>query len=136
MNHTDKKIEITFSNKGRASIGADGSDSLFDVWDTKCGGDDCYMGNAVRLCAIWNFCHGHPTEVFEGKNFGTVRDALLSAVAEMKRMLEVIEYVEDDPLWEDATKGTGIATANGYRDAIEKAETVLKEICHGTDTDI
>ena len=71
-----------------------------------------------------------------GRSFDTVREALLSAVEEMKRMLTVIEYAEEGQIWGDATKGTGIATANGYRHAIEKAETALKETYYGTDTDI
>ena len=67
MNYTDKEIRVTFSNKGRASIGTDGANSLFEVWDEKCGGDDRYMGNADRLCAIWNFCKGpRPRGLWEG----------------------------------------------------------------------
>lgn len=44
-------------------------------------------------------------------------------LAEMVRYLPVIEAAERDPaLWERLTAGTGIATANGYRAAIAKAE--------------
>jgi hypothetical protein len=44
-----------------------------------------------------------------------------SIVEEMKRYLPVIEALENEPeLWNRFTKGTGIATANGYRNAISK----------------
>jgi hypothetical protein len=44
-------------------------------------------------------------------------------VSEMKRYLPVIEALEKEPeLWERFTKGTGIATANGYRNAIKQSQ--------------
>jgi hypothetical protein len=43
--------------------------------------------------------------------------------AEMKRYLPILERAEADPqLWERLTAGLGIATLNGYRAAIAKAE--------------
>lgn len=47
---------------------------------------------------------------------------------EMKRYLPVLESLESIPkLWHNMTKGTGIATLNGYRNAITKGEAALKE---------
>ena len=41
---------------------------------------------------------------------------------EMERYLPIIERAEADPeVWSRLTEGTGIATANGYRNAIAKA---------------
>ena len=52
------------------------------------------------------------------------RDQLL---AEMVRYLPVIERAEQDPeLWARLTVGTGIATANGYREAIRKTQPNLE----------
>ena len=43
--------------------------------------------------------------------------------AEMRRYLPIIDAIEKDPaLWWRLTAGTGIATANGYRAALAKAE--------------
>ncbi len=48
------------------------------------------------------------------------RDALLR---EMQRYLVVLERLWGEPkLWSEMTQGTGIATINGYRHAIAKAE--------------
>jgi hypothetical protein len=59
-----------------------------------------------------------------------------SIVEEMKRYLPVIEALENEPeLWNRFTKGTGIATANGYRNAIsqfkESQPTVICKDPHG-----
>ena len=44
-------------------------------------------------------------------------------IREMKRYLPVLERAESDPkLWAELTDGLGIATANGYRHAIAKAQ--------------
>lgn len=44
-------------------------------------------------------------------------------LAEMQRYLPVLEALECDPtLWIAYTKGTGIATTNGYRAALAAAE--------------
>ena len=42
----------------------------------------------------------------------------------MERMLVVIQRIEDElpATWQEATKGTGIATANAYRLAISRAK--------------
>lgn len=49
--------------------------------------------------------------------------SLLEALKEMKRYLPVLERLEAMPgTWESLTKGTGIATLNGYRNAIKQAE--------------
>jgi hypothetical protein len=41
----------------------------------------------------------------------------------MERMLPVLENVEIDGYnWSEATKGTGIATLNAYKQAIENAK--------------
>ena len=42
----------------------------------------------------------------------------------MERMLVVIQRIEDElpATWAEATQGTGIATLNGYRNAIAKAK--------------
>jgi len=43
-------------------------------------------------------------------------------LAEMKRYLPILEAIEGNPeLWERLTARHGIATANGYRNAIAKA---------------
>ncbi len=48
-------------------------------------------------------------------------------LAEMVRYLPVIERAEQDPeLWARLTTGTGIATANGYREAIRKTQPNLE----------
>jgi hypothetical protein len=43
---------------------------------------------------------------------------------EMRRYLPVITYLEQNypSIWAAATQGTGIATANGYKAAIQAAE--------------
>ena len=48
---------------------------------------------------------------------------LLAAVQEMQKMLPVLDKIEnyDQILWEYATRGTGIATLNAYRIALETA---------------
>jgi hypothetical protein len=51
---------------------------------------------------------------------------VMAAAPEMKdellRHLPILERIEADPeLWDKLTKGTGIATLNGYRAAIAKA---------------
>ena len=49
--------------------------------------------------------------------------SLLEALKEMKRYLPVLERLEEIPeWWEHLTKGTGIATLNGYKNAIQNAE--------------
>ncbi len=51
----------------------------------------------------------------------------LVLLAEMVRYLPVIERAEQDPeLWARLTAGTGIATANGYREAIRKTQPNLE----------
>lgn len=61
-----------------------------------------------------------PDESSEFADDGTAAPELR---AEMLRYLPIIERAEADPgLWELLTAGTGIATANGYRAAIAKAE--------------
>ncbi len=43
-------------------------------------------------------------------------------LSEMERYLPVIEFLENrSDLWDEATRGTGIATANSYRHSIAKA---------------
>jgi hypothetical protein len=64
-----------------------------------------------------------------------------SIVEEMKRYLPVIEALENEPeLWNRFTKGTGIATANGYRNAISKFKesqpTVICKDPHGHNLDL
>ena len=48
---------------------------------------------------------------------------LLAAVQEMQKMLPVLDKIEnyDQIFWEYATRGTGIATLNAYRLALETA---------------
>jgi hypothetical protein len=44
-------------------------------------------------------------------------------IEQMKRVLPVLERLEADPaLWIKLTAGTGVATLNGYRNALAKAE--------------
>lgn len=110
--------------------------------------------NARRIVAAWNYCAGVPTSELEangatagfwgracarlkGKNdkLKAENAALRAAVAEMQRMLPVIEYFENgDPLendgdmtWADAVLGTGITTANAYRQALETALEKINE---------
>ena len=57
-------------------------------------------------------------------------DLIVSAqrmLREMQRYLPVLERAESDPqLWIKLTDGLGIATTNGYRHAIEKAQGAAK----------
>lgn len=56
----------------------------------------------------------------------TKEQALDLAVKELQRFLPVIEAAEKDPeVWALLTQGTGIATANGYRNAISRAQGAL-----------
>jgi hypothetical protein len=49
------------------------------------------------------------------------KEMTAALVNEMIRYLPVIEEAESNPeIWNKLTKGTGIATANGYRAAIKK----------------
>jgi hypothetical protein len=41
--------------------------------------------------------------------------------AEMRRYLPLLERLEDSPVWHDLAAGLGIATINGYREALRKA---------------
>ena len=51
-----------------------------------------------------------------------LRDAAPDMLAEMQRYLPIIEHIERNPnFWREASRGTGLATANGYRAAIAKA---------------
>lgn len=51
-------------------------------------------------------------------------NAATDLLKEMERMLVVIQRIEDElpATWAEATQGTGIATSNGYRVAINKAK--------------
>ena len=53
---------------------------------------------------------------------------LRAAVLEMKRMLPVINEFEDHrPVtWDEVTNGTGISTANAYRQTLEAALEKIK----------
>ena len=61
---------------------------------------------------------------------GTANANLIAAapdlLKEMERMLVVIQRIEDElpATWAEATQGTGIATSNGYRVAINNAKGV------------
>lgn len=48
---------------------------------------------------------------------------LLAAVVEMKKMLPVLVFIDNlcHDKWQEATRGTGIATLNAYRLALETA---------------
>jgi hypothetical protein len=63
---------------------------------------------------------------FKGPNWAAnarLASAAPNLYAEMLRYLPIIEAVERDPeMWQRLTVGTGIATANGYRAALSKAE--------------
>lgn len=70
---------------------------------------------------------GNPLKVAGRTKVALANRALIAAAPtmldEMARYLPLIEWLERNPaMWESATLGTGIATANGYRRAIAKAE--------------
>ena len=51
-----------------------------------------------------------------------LRQAAPDMLAEMQRYLPIIEHIERNPnFWREASRGTGLAAANGYRAAIAKA---------------
>jgi len=102
-----------------------------------------------RLCAAWNACEGIPTEVLEqeransgfwadwlaskdGATLNRLREenaAIRAAVAEMARMLPVInEFEGHRPVtWDEVTNGTGVSTANAYRQTLEAALEIIKK---------
>jgi hypothetical protein len=48
-------------------------------------------------------------------------------IAEMERILPVLERAEADPeTWDRLTAGTGIATLNGFRAALDRAKIVRR----------
>jgi hypothetical protein len=56
------------------------------------------------------------------------KDALTAAIKEMERYLPVLVKLESSPFnWEFCTKGTGIATTNGYKNALRKANAALQQ---------
>ena len=109
------------------------------------GDKNCFKDwgiNSRRIVAALNYCAGVPTSELEangatagfwgracsrlkGKNdkLEAENAALRAAVAEMQLMLPVIEKIESGhtTAWAWATSGTGIATANAYRQTLETA---------------
>lgn len=96
-----------------AELGPDGS---FDVTTE-------VDGRYLVLCkrSYW------PGRADESHANGELFAASKDLLAEMVRYLPVIDRAEQDPeLWSRLTAGTGIATANGYREAIRKTQPNLE----------
>lgn len=81
-------------------------------------------GNRVRLtdharvADTWSSAIPHDERAANARLIAAAPELL----AEMKRYLPILEQCEQGTRWAKYTEGTGIATLNGYRAAIAKAE--------------
>ncbi len=77
--------------------------------------------NVRKLAAEYDAC-GEPIGSAMLTRYAALIEAVPLMANEMARYLPIIERAEAAPeVWSRLTEGTGIATANGYRDAIAKA---------------
>ena len=140
--------KITFSpdSKDANQYAFFGDDDKPSNWFNFIDGNDEHLSEeyARRLCAAWNDCAGIPTKELENgfiakafKNYKELANkteavlsenaALRAAVAEMARMLPVLEYFSgDDRVWDDAIKGES-ADLNAYRQTLENALAKMKD---------
>jgi len=104
--------------------------------------DSIDFGDEKRIKAALSFCEGTPTDELEsnGETAGFWGRAcallnsrndklqeenarLLAAVREMERVSGVLYWIESErpQWWAEATDGSGIATLNAYRQALQMA---------------
>lgn len=92
----------------------------------KYGDEDCpvVLGGVVGISrSECDYCCDD-TDIDAEQYVRELRESHDRMLAEMKRYLPVLEKLEKDDDWNYFTDGTGIATANGYRDTIKRAEEV------------
>lgn len=80
-------------------------------------GHPCMIRGEHAVCVIRT--NNHQEAIANAK----LIEAAPLMLQEMLRYLPVLERIENDmpAIWYEMTQGTGIATLNGYREAIKKA---------------